>query len=323
MMKNILFSFILVVSLVLGVSTNVCAYSKEDYKIDIPNTFISGGSGYFSKNGKSIIIDSISYNQDEYGYPYTQDNLDYLVEKTVTSGQELISKEITTFTKNNYKCMIVRYINGSNKYDTGIVLFSKNKLYTIFYEITDYSNKKDVNDTEMENIISSFTINGYQEPIATSSTTNKNWRSTSYLDKLMNDGKTSDVTYGNSSYNNYDYDDDDDGYDYDDYYNYDYDDDDYRDIYNRGYNNPNSNSGQITNEKKENEGFPVWVIFAIGGAVAAVVIVVVIVNKNNKNGNNNNMNTPNMYNQNMNNQYMNNSNMNNQNPFGPLNNNKN
>ncbi|MBR3255458.1 MAG: hypothetical protein IKF97_04495 [Clostridia bacterium] len=197
MKKSILISLVFIT--ILSLCGMVNAYSTSKYSIDMPSTYYLVTEGTFAdKDGKSINV-QISKG-DSNGDPYTQENLDRLVNEmynNVDAYKEQISaslkesygsyytdeeikeyvdsfkcksvdtKEITTVSKNKYKCfhLVANYeMADYSYYCRQYSIMSGNDIYTITVSAQD---KLDLDSQVIEDALDSFTITNYEEPKAT------------------------------------------------------------------------------------------------------------------------------------------------------------
>lgn len=194
-MKNS-FVITMVLALILGLCGVVNAYSTDDYSIDIPSSYVETTKGSFlNEEGFGINIEVT--NNLFVGDPYTEENLDKFVkeindnmdsyrDEMVKSLKESYGayysdeyikayvdsfkcnsidlKEITTVTKNNYKCfhIIANYQMGDYSYYCDqYQISSGDKLFTITISNIDKNNL--LND-DMKKALDSFEIKGYSAP---------------------------------------------------------------------------------------------------------------------------------------------------------------
>ena len=205
MKKSILFSIILGLILILGFTTGVNAYSSADYSIDVPASFTETTENVFSStNGSSFNVQITSYDLNSDGYPYTNANLEAYATALENSGVKVSSKEITTFTKNNYKCLKVDakvYSAPCRQY----VVISGSKAFILTLASASDAG---MNSADMNQIISSFTINNYQEPSASGVSTTPTTPSSGNTSIVNSNGNTSignsngNTSYGNTSIGN-------------------------------------------------------------------------------------------------------------------------
>lgn len=193
-MKKVI-SAIIVFVLSFSMFNNVDAYSTSQFSIDIPENYKKVGLNSFTNengNNVNIQITTTSYKGKD---PYTEKNLNDLVEeiyKQIEDSKEQLvieakkqygnqisdeelaeyvgsfkcnyidTKEITKFSKNNYKCfhLIGNFTMGELTYFANqYSVISGNYVYTV----TISGNEKEFFDTEeAKNIIDSFTITNFQ-----------------------------------------------------------------------------------------------------------------------------------------------------------------
>lgn len=194
MKKSILISLVFLT--ILSLCGMVNAYSTSKYSIDMPSTYYLVSEGVFSNiYGNSI---NVQVTQgDSSGDPYTQENLDRLVNEmynNVDAYKDQIAaslketygdyyteaeirayvdsfkcnsvdtKEITTVSKNNYKCfhLIANYqMADYSYYCKQYSIMSGKDVFTLTISAQD---KSDLEDKEISDAIDSFTINNYQTP---------------------------------------------------------------------------------------------------------------------------------------------------------------
>ena len=199
MKKTILITLIFLLLSLCGV---VNAYESSKYSIELPNYYLSMAQDTFSDaNGNTINI-QVSKG-DGNGNPYTQENLDRLVNEmynNVDAYKEQIAeslketygsyyseeqikpyvdgfkcksidtKEITTVSKNKYKCfhIVANYEMGDySYYCKQYSIASGDEYYTITISAKE---KEDLFPQEVSDSIDSFTIKDYQEPKAVNKT---------------------------------------------------------------------------------------------------------------------------------------------------------
>lgn len=200
-MKKII-TVLMTLILLTSICTYVNAYSTDKYSIDIPDTFAKVVEGSFSNaEGVNVNIQVTPYTYKNEKI-YTEQTLNQIEKEMITGiekeldatkkqlkdqyesylSEEQINqlmdsfkfekvetKEISTVTKNNYKCfhLISLCSMGEEKYYSNqYIIFSKTNNYTL----TIASSKKEDTETEeMKNVVNSFTINNYEEPVQSSS----------------------------------------------------------------------------------------------------------------------------------------------------------
>lgn len=194
MKKSILITIVFM--LILSICSMVNAYSTSKYSIDMPSTYYQVTEGTFSNiNGNSI---NVQIREGDFsGDPYTQENLDRLAdemsnnldaykEQMAASLKESYSsyytdeeireyvdsfrcrsidtKEISTITKNNYKCfhLVANYELGDySYYCKQYLIMSGNEIYAITISA---QNKLDLDNSDVREAVDSFTITNYKEP---------------------------------------------------------------------------------------------------------------------------------------------------------------
>ena len=198
MKKSIIISLVFIT--IFSLCGMVNAYSTSKYSIDMPSTYVLVTEGTFSDvDGNSINI-QVSQGESS-GDPYTQENLDRLVNEmynNVDAYKEQIkaslketygnyytedqikeyvdsfkcksvdTKEITTVSKNNYKCfqLVANYeMADYSYYCRQYSIMSGSDIYTITVSAQD---KLDLFTQVVEDALNSFTISNYEEPKATS-----------------------------------------------------------------------------------------------------------------------------------------------------------
>lgn len=191
---RIILSLVIIYILLISWHT-IYAYSNEYYSIYIPSSYTEIKDNYFmDDNGLNIniIIDSHSYKGEVYTNEHLNDFVDrfksmsendilsslksvdekYNTNYTNEELEELSNsikiettsvKEISTFTKNNYKCFhyILKISFGDFYYYANqYCVFTKNNYFilTITGNDMDYFNNSEITKT-----INSFTIKNYQE----------------------------------------------------------------------------------------------------------------------------------------------------------------
>lgn len=195
MKKTILISIVFILILSLCNFTN--AYSTSQYSIDIPSTWTKTAENVFSKsNGDGVNVQITPFTGNA-GNPYTQEMLDKLVNEIYNNIDDyreemkaslkqtyglymtdseinkyvqsfkcnsIDLKEITTCSKNNYKCFhIISNFTMTNYsyYAEQYSIASGNNVFTL---TLSSSNKSGLGTSEMKDIVNSFTINNYKEP---------------------------------------------------------------------------------------------------------------------------------------------------------------
>lgn len=195
MKKSLIVSTIFI--LLLSLCSFANAYSTSQYSIDIPKSWKMDTTGSFvNEDGNSVNV-QITKSEWSLGDPYTQANLDQLVKELYTNvdayKEEMVQtfkesygtylseseireyvdsfkcnsvdlSEITTCTKNNYKCfhIIANYsMDDYSYYCNQYAIASGTEIYTVTVSAEE---KEDFNDIELKKIVDSFTINNYKEP---------------------------------------------------------------------------------------------------------------------------------------------------------------
>lgn len=194
MKKSVLISIVLII--ILSLCSVVNAYSTSNYSIDIPSTYESITDGQFNdENGNGINIQVSDFKSS--GDPYTQENLDKLVDEIYTNidqyrdqiaeslketygsyyTDEYIKnyvdsfkcnsidlKEITNVSKNNYKCfhIIANYqMADYSYYCDQYQIVSANEMYTITVSAKE---KADLQNDDIKKALESFTIANFSAP---------------------------------------------------------------------------------------------------------------------------------------------------------------
>lgn len=204
-MKKIFCVFLLFI-FIFSLVGNVNAYSTSNYSIDIPSTYRKATEGSFTKeNGNNVNVQVVPFTGSSSN-SFTEEGLNQLtkninseidnvrteMKKTIKERygeylsdseideyvksfkcESIDKKEITTATKNNYKCyhIIASYSAGDYKYYAEQYSFiSNNNVYTLTASVGE---KSDLQSTEVKNIINSFTITNYKDPEQSSFFSNK------------------------------------------------------------------------------------------------------------------------------------------------------
>lgn len=196
-MKKSLISLIIFM-LIASLCGFVNAYSTSQFSIDIPETWKSNSTNSFVDGKGNNVNIQITNETFGKGNPYTEKNLNQLVDEiynnvdsykdemvqslkqtygaylTENEIREYVSsfkcnsidlKEITTCTKNNYKCfhIIANYSMSDYSYYCNQYCIVSDK--TIFTLSVSADDKKDFEENaELKGIVDSFTINNYKEP---------------------------------------------------------------------------------------------------------------------------------------------------------------
>ena len=208
-MKKIVYSFLLLI-FSLSVIGSVNAYSTSEYTIDIPSTYRKATEGSFTKeNGNNVNIQIAPFSksskktfteeefnnltkniyseidqiredmkkniQKRYGEYLSESEINEYVKSFKCNSID--KKEITTATKNNYKCyhIITNCSAGDyNYYAEQYSFISNNKVYTLTVSVEE---KSDLQSSEIKNIVNSFTINNYKDPEKASVLSSNVWTS--------------------------------------------------------------------------------------------------------------------------------------------------
>lgn len=155
---------------------NCYSYSDGNYSIDVPNTYTIYPNNYFQKEtGENFNINLVSIaNLDTQNFRYNQTNLNAIVEElekqlqTTTYPYNIIEKEITKFSKNNYKCF---HIITSVIVDQQVVYSEQYAIGSgeYIYILTITAGTQEYFDTEeVKKIVNSFTINDFNSIEGTS-----------------------------------------------------------------------------------------------------------------------------------------------------------
>lgn len=176
-MKKII-SVLIVFILILSVCNFVNAYSTSKYSVDVPSTFTEVMEGSFTSNdGANFNVQITSYAGSETD-PFTISNLNDLVNglknqigklNSTIKFKNLEIKEITTVTKNNYKCFHIQYtyeLAGSEYWCEQYSLLSGKDIFTL---TSTASTTIKLHSSEMKGIVDSFTVTNYQGKTGTSS----------------------------------------------------------------------------------------------------------------------------------------------------------
>ncbi len=193
----------------------VNAYSRDNYTIEVPDTYTENPENVFAKkNGNNF---NIQITKNESGKFYYNDDflneitdsfvndMDLYIDKIKEGVKEqykgilteeqiedyistiklngLVSKEVTTFTKNNYPAFhyVMNYTFGEANYNVELYqLASENKIYTVTITGIDDTYR---NSDEVKKILDSFTITNYVDVALTENQYN--------VDKLIDYLKTS------------------------------------------------------------------------------------------------------------------------------------
>ncbi len=169
MKKGILLSIVFI--LIVSLCTFVNAYSTSNYSFDVPSTWKElGGAGIFRDSSGNSVNVQVSKFTGDAGNPYTEEMLNEIVDEIKNDDdssfkcKSIDTKEITTCTKNNYKCfhIIANYeMSYADYYCNQYGIVSGNEFYVITLSAEE---KEEFESSEMKNIVDSFTIKNYQEP---------------------------------------------------------------------------------------------------------------------------------------------------------------
>lgn len=197
-MRKFITFFILLVLLSLSFSTISNAYSTSQYSIDIPSTFDEITEGSFTNSdgtNVNVQINEYKFNnekifteknlntfadmltkemqtymdevkkqaKEQYGEYLTEEEIDKLLNSFKFENIE--SKEISTITKNNYKCFHLISVCSMSDYKYYVeqyTIYSTDKIFTLTAAASD---KEFLNSEEVKSIINSFTITNYEEPV--------------------------------------------------------------------------------------------------------------------------------------------------------------
>ena len=202
-MKKTVICLLIAVFIICGVS-QVFAVSTDEYSIDLPAEYVKGAENSYTKAdgtnvdiqiepfsgsskgafsnefldefektvGEQVVIgikDEVRAEvKKQYGSSMTDEMIEQYLNKIKFDGVE--KREITTATKNNYKCahVLSKYTIVDAPYYTDQYLFiSNNKAYTLTAAIYKQS---DIESQEIKDIINSFTLANYKDPEAKSNT---------------------------------------------------------------------------------------------------------------------------------------------------------
>lgn len=183
--KSIKLILLTLIFLIFG-TTMIQAYSTSQYYIDLPRNYTSTKEGDFTDSitGTNIIITDDydpNYRYIKYDSNYLnimsditssskfQDMLAEIVPNGINYSYKLKKKEVTRFTKNNYKCFYFLHEIKIENYKFCIeqyyVISGSTTYYVTITYIDGYENSKEINK-----IIDSFTIKNF-EPVDNSPTT--------------------------------------------------------------------------------------------------------------------------------------------------------
>ena len=198
-MKKIVLSLLLFV-FILSIFTRIYAYNTSEFSITVPGTYKEETENSFSKEDGTNVNVQITPSKGVDAINYTEKELNYLVNQIETKfdsykdelkvelkkqygnsvSEERINevvqnfkcnsidkKEITTATKNKYKCyhIIANISAGTYSYYIDQYSFaSNNKFYTLTASAQELST---LETDEIKGIIDSFTIVNYKAPKGT------------------------------------------------------------------------------------------------------------------------------------------------------------
>ncbi len=202
MLKKVISLFVLFTGIILISNTAVSyAYSTDKYSIEVPDSYKETSEGSFSnENGNSIniIINRYTYNSAD---PYTEKNLNEIVNEFEESSKDefinaikqelkkydiseedieeyvnnikidinIKTKEISTITSDKYKCfhILTQFtIDGTPCYTDQYCTISNKDMFIITVTADDM---KYFNTSEALNMVNSLKINNYKEPSGSSS----------------------------------------------------------------------------------------------------------------------------------------------------------
>lgn len=191
-MKRIINIIVLFILLILIANTSF-SYFTDQYSISIPSSFSKTSDGYFiNNNGESVSV-QVSPDIDTKGFKYNEENLDAYIKEIQSmdfsnyteqikkiSGNNLsetqinrllnsidiniIEKEITRFSDNNYKCFRILYKTSVTStiymYTEQYVVIGQNIGYILTITGKD---KSFINSSMVKEIINSFTATNFKE----------------------------------------------------------------------------------------------------------------------------------------------------------------
>lgn len=172
MMKRI-FSIIIIVATFLSSELIALSYSENLYYIDLPDTFSEQRSNLFvDENGNSITVyinpikrlqEGVSEETKSiYDFDDPMNNIFPSAESIESEFGKIDNYEITTFTKNNYKCLHFRFsavINNVSEYIDVYRTYTNNSVFNIFIGSSDETFAK---SESIKNVLNSFTIKNDQ-----------------------------------------------------------------------------------------------------------------------------------------------------------------
>ncbi len=203
--RNKVFEIIILLCFISLIFNSCCyAYSTNKYSINVPDNYsISDADSFTDSDGNNINI-TITTTNNASNFKYTKANLEKLVDMYYTQFDELkmslkeqlhqkygyklsntqieeylssfkinsvITKEITTFTKNNYKCfhiMLEYSILGEKMYGEQYATASASEIYVL--TISHRNINVITNNSTKKEMVDSFTINNYKDVESDSNT---------------------------------------------------------------------------------------------------------------------------------------------------------
>ena len=189
-------AILLITLLFISFMMPIClAYETEEYSIDIPEGFSLSKSAFSDAEGNSINVNILDYNQSEnVSQFYTNSTLDYVTNEVKSGTEEyrnsvrnslkeeygdsytdeqiesyvstinyndMVKKEVTTFTKNNYKCLHFisdLSLNDSHFYTDQYETVSNGKIIVLTVSSFD---RDFFEKDEIKAAIDSFTIKNF------------------------------------------------------------------------------------------------------------------------------------------------------------------
>ena len=168
--RGILLFFVSILTFFLLFVSYSCAYTTNNYSIDIPVTYSYIGEDNFADNYGHGVNVTKEYVGDTTGFKYNEDTLNELVDYVEEIGNmmdysySIIDKDIIKFGKNNYKGFYLRSSLSSNNiyiYADQYIVLSGDYWYTLTIVSTNFV---DLNSDEIKDIVDSFTIKNF-EPV--------------------------------------------------------------------------------------------------------------------------------------------------------------
>lgn len=177
MIKKII-STTFLLAIIASVNLTALAYSTDQYDIEIPDSFIQQSEPdiqddtvtFVSSENENCVI-YIRYQKNTLDFEFSETNLNFFKEAFAYGldaqdesqyGNNNITGEITTFTKNNYKCFHynTEYLINDDATDYSEMYITKSD--NVCYIIGIVSDNKEFFELEStKNIINSFTIKNY------------------------------------------------------------------------------------------------------------------------------------------------------------------